>query len=566
MATRMSKSSYLVKEKILQQLKEEFICKLESFMADVTTSIKCSSKIRGNEIFEMSIDILSQDFPDVRQMKAERLDHPDEMSNMKQEVRSLSEKLDKEKTNFERFRAQNDIRLNKIDERIDVNVDQVGCIGKLRKFLKAKFETDPDGVAVTTSIPATIASSPTLTATVSTSTVPKQKAGQTAHKMTPTAPPTSPTLTATVSTTSTVPKQKAGQTAHKMTPTAPPTSPTLTATVSTSTVPKQKAGQTAHKMTPTAPPTSPTLTATVSTTSTVPKQKAAQTAHKMMPTATAASPRVAASSASWSFHRQPKPLRERKNVSVELPYKKSKSDIVDVLLLSNTLILMADRSNESVKLYDVQGEHLHSLELSACPHRLAVIDSGPANTWNVAVTFLIDQRIAILKVTPKFVVQLISIQTTRKYHAITEADGTPLAVGCHGWIHLIDVAGRVLGRLHSPLDPWYMTVTQDGCLFMSTRDDTVAKVRIKDGQIIFNQAVPEIEKPAGVATLQDGRFVVSDWNTRSLHLVTPDGQWDRELWRHPRGCHRKETLFSVSFSCGMLVAVTRRGRIHVFDF
>ncbi|KAK3748936.1 hypothetical protein RRG08_059629 [Elysia crispata] len=149
------------------------------------------------------------------------------------------------------------------------------------------------------------------------------------------------------------------------------------------------------------------------------------------------------------------------------------------------------------------GEHLHSLELSICPHRLAVIGSGPGNTWNVAVTFLTDQRIAVLKVTSSFVVQLfvygdvdsfpahpshLSVSTIRKYHAIATADAATLAVGCSGWIDMIHMAGRVLGRVSEPLDPWYMTVTQDRCLFMSTRDDTVAKVRIKEGRIIFNKA------------------------------------------------------------------------------
>ncbi|KAK3800608.1 hypothetical protein RRG08_053387 [Elysia crispata] len=107
------------------------------------------------------------------------------------------------------------------------------------------------------------------------------------------------------------------------------------------------------------------------------------------------------------------------------------------------------------------GEHLHSLELSTCPHRLAVIGSGPGNTWNVAVTFLTDQRIAVLKVTPSFVVQLksylplslwlsspqTSIQTIRKYHALAAADAATLAVGCSGWIDLIDMAGRIVGRV-----------------------------------------------------------------------------------------------------------------------
>ncbi|KAK3752006.1 hypothetical protein RRG08_048493 [Elysia crispata] len=102
---------------------------------------------------------------------------------------------------------------------------------------------------------------------------------------------------------------------------------------------------------------------------------------------------------------------------------------------------------------------------------------------------------------------------------------------------------QVTGEL---LHPYYMTVTQDGCLIMSTWDKTVAKVRIQDSQIIFKKTVPEINHPAGVATLQDGWFVVLDWRTRSLHLVTPDGRWDRQLWRHPRGSDSKGCLWGVS--------------------
>ncbi|KAK3748127.1 hypothetical protein RRG08_030560 [Elysia crispata] len=115
------------------------------------------------------------------------------------------------------------------------------------------------------------------------------------------------------------------------------------------------------------------------------------------------------------------------------------------------------------------------------------------------------------------------------------------------------------------LHPWYMTVTQGGCLIMSTVDNKVAKVRIQDSQIIFNKTVPGIMHPAGVPTLQDGWFVVSDWGTFSLHLVTPDGRWDRELWRHPYGSKSGDRLWGVSVRGGVCVAVSVEGETHVFD-
>ena len=54
------------------------------------------------------------------------------------------------------------------------------------------------------------------------------------------------------------------------------------------------------------------------------------------------------------------------------------------------------------------------------------------------------------------------------------------------------MAGCVLNCISLPLSGQslhtrYMTVTQDGCLFMSTRDNKVAKVRIEDSQIIINK-------------------------------------------------------------------------------
>ncbi|KAK3795539.1 hypothetical protein RRG08_016314 [Elysia crispata] len=222
--------------------------------------------------------------------------------------------------------------------------------------------------------------------------------------------------------------------------------------------------------------------------------------------------------------------------------------IEDVLLLSNRIILVADRSNSSVKLFTMQGDHLDSESLRGRPVRLAVIVSGPGNIWKVAVTFLMDQRIDILEVTPESVTKLTSVQTSCKSYAVTAVDTATLAVGYidDERIDLIDVTGRVLCQLSQTLDPWYMTLTQDGCLLMSSNNGKVSKVTIQEGYVVFHRSVPQIKNPAGVATLQDGWFVVSDWKTTSLHLVTPDGHWDRQLWRHPRGSDCGDLLWSVS--------------------
>ncbi|KAK3775809.1 hypothetical protein RRG08_002355 [Elysia crispata] len=229
-----------------------------------------------------------------------------------------------------------------------------------------------------------------------------------------------------------------------------------------------------------------------------------------------------------SFH------SERRNFHVKRPDESSTPGFQDGLLLLEKLMLVADNRNNSVRLFNEQGDYLQILKLSSPPYRLALIESGPGNTWKVAVTLPWDQAIAILEVTPDSVTQL----------AITAVDSATLAVGYDGGsgIDLIDMTGRVMRRLSKMLNPDYMTVTQDGCLFMCTMNN-LTKVKIRDGKIMFHNAVPEIERPAGVATLQDGWFVVSDWRTDSLHLVTSDGRWDRELWRHP---HCRGRLWGVS--------------------
>ncbi|KAK3774293.1 hypothetical protein RRG08_002354 [Elysia crispata] len=67
-------------------------------------------------------------------------------------------------------------------------------------------------------------------------------------------------------------------------------------------------------------------------------------------------------------------------------------------------------------------DHLHSLKLSSSPDRITLIDSGPGNTWKVAVTLPRDHIIAVLEVTQDSVTQL----------AITAVDSATLAVGYDG--------------------------------------------------------------------------------------------------------------------------------------
>ncbi|KAK3793232.1 hypothetical protein RRG08_049944 [Elysia crispata] len=191
-------------------------------------------------------------------------------------------------------------------------------------------------------------------------------------------------------------------------------------------------------------------------------------------------PNWGATSVLGSLLGSPRSICERTNFHAKDFDESWTPGIEDVLLVSEKLMLQSVYSNNSVKLFTEQDDHLHSLEVNGSPLRLALIDSGPGNTWKVAVTLPSDRRIALLEVTPDSVTQLTSIQTSGLCYAITAVDTATLAVGYHDHpgIDMIDMTGRVLRRLGQSLHPRYMTVTQDGCLFMSTRDNKVAKTAV----------------------------------------------------------------------------------------
>ncbi|KAK3708349.1 hypothetical protein RRG08_016716 [Elysia crispata] len=249
----MNKAAYLAKQKCLQDLKNDYILKLENFLKD----------IRANENFERAafVDFLTQPFPDVQNMKA---DPVDDVLMFKQEVSKVSKKLDSVNTKFESFRAQTAIRLKKINTRLDETNEHFKSLKKLQKIFKSKIETVPGVLARTTSNTAMTATFPS--------------------------PGAKPKVTV----------------------------PTLAPAVQAS------------------PEVTPTEAATPST---------------PFPGATSAS-------------RPHRSLCERRNFSVESRGESLAPGIVDVLLLSNKLLLVTDIRNKSVTLYTEQVRMSDTIVLS----------------------------------------------------------------------------------------------------------------------------------------------------------------------------------------------------------
>ncbi|KAK3760109.1 hypothetical protein RRG08_056399 [Elysia crispata] len=310
------------------------------------------------------------------------------------------------------------------------------------------------------------------------------------------------------------------------------------------------------------------------TTATILQQAPVQTLPNVIPKASAATPHAFASSSSSSSSssraqaicRLPRSMCERGHFNLRRAGERSTSSVSDMTLLSDRLVLIADRDNQSVKLFNLEGQHLHCLQLSSAPLRLAVIDSCSSNGWKVAAT-LWDNTIAILEVNPQSIIQLNSVEASCPCLVIATVDKATLAVGhcLQTGISLIGMSGRLLQQVGHELRPYYMTATPDGCLFMSTSDKKVAKIRVKDDVVLFHHSVPQIKCPCDVTALQAGWSVVTDEETQSLHLVSPDGRWDRELWRYPKDSVSGNKPITLSACCGVCVAVNSAGQLYVLD-
>ncbi|KAK3748129.1 hypothetical protein RRG08_030562 [Elysia crispata] len=162
MAARMNKSVFITKQKWLQDLKNDYIIKLENFLKDVETSMQSQSKEGANENFETAVDFLTQPFPDVLNMRANPVD---DVLMLKQEISKVSKKLHTVNTKFESFRAQTAIRLNKINTGLDNTNEHLKSLKKLQKIFRSKIETVPGVVSRTTSNTAMTATSPSPGAT-----------------------------------------------------------------------------------------------------------------------------------------------------------------------------------------------------------------------------------------------------------------------------------------------------------------------------------------------------------------------------------------------------------------
>ena len=78
--------------------------------------------------------------------------------------------------------------------------------------------------------------------------------------------------------------------------------------------------------------------------------------------------------------------------------------------------------------------------------------------------------------------------------------------------------------------------------------------------------VEQVQTPCGITCTQDGSCIITDGDTRTLHLVTSDGVWVRQLWAHPAGANRRDELSTVCSFQNVCLCCTEDGLYSVCVF
>ncbi|GFO00460.1 hypothetical protein PoB_002696500 [Plakobranchus ocellatus] len=116
----------------------------------------------------------------------------------------------------------------------------------------------------------------------------------------------------------------------------------------------------------------------------------------------------------------------------------------------------------------------------------------------------------------------------------------------------------------SSVQPRYMDITGDRDLVCSTSDNTIARVQVDTDTVVFHNSVLQIKKPWGVDVASDGSILVTDRSNNTLHLVSSQGAWTKQLWSVPRDRDKDDKLWIVSTDERMCVCVTEKGSVYIF--
>ncbi|GFR82066.1 hypothetical protein ElyMa_005940700 [Elysia marginata] len=105
-----------------------------------------------------------------------------------------------------------------------------------------------------------------------------------------------------------------------------------------------------------------------------------------------------------------------------------------------------------------------------------------------------------------------------------------------------------------------MEVSPDQYLVMTLYDDnSIAKLKLADSTVVYRHKLNKVQYPRGISCHhQDGSTLNVDRKTNTLHEISPQGDWVKQVWSHPGGADKEGGLLAVSFLNDLCVCCTEK--------
>ena len=242
-------------------------------------------------------------------------------------------------------------------------------------------------------------------------------------------------------------------------------------------------------------------------------------------------------------------------------------------ILSDDRIVIMDRENRRVKIFDKDGQYLREFgqEELGCPYDVAILKNG-----NIAVTDYDEEDVKIY--TPDGSI-LAKLKGPMRYpRGITvDASGHIIIVDAHS--HRLVVHEHTKGKVvkiiegkdedNSDLfnDPYYVTTNKKGYIIITDWVAPNVKILTPDGQYVNKYGSYGIRKdqclqPYGVCTDSDDYIYVADNQNHRIHMLNPDGKFIRFVVSRQHGLWHPMAL--AINSEGHLVITEALGKVKTF--
>ncbi|XP_071079582.1 E3 ubiquitin-protein ligase TRIM56-like isoform X2 [Haliotis cracherodii] len=227
-----------------------------------------------------------------------------------------------------------------------------------------------------------------------------------------------------------------------------------------------------------------------------------------------------------------------KTVSIKVDGDRKQSYTCDFTVLvvdGEETLVVSDYNNKCLKsFYTKNNKSRHSkLDLASNPSTVTRLRDN-----QVAVSFWSHNEIVIVRVTPDLVLQS-RVTTKKKYKCLTAMSPSTLAAGC--WdppcVDILDVSGRVMrsvSRFKSGKNlickPNFLCATDRGNILVS--DSGSVYCITPEGDVVFTYTPTgdrRLGKPQGITTTSTGHILVTDKGAHKVILLTPAGEFVRDL-------------------------------------